>query len=73
MKSGGEFKTRYLGKSKTLRYFQSDTYDKDIKDGIDEEQAFLNARDMGDWNWKLDDSDSEYEIYDARYKKLRLT
>ena len=73
MKSGGEFKTRYLGKSKTLRYFQSDTYDKDIKDGIDEEQAFLNARDMGDWNWKLDDSDDEYEIYDARYKKLRLT
>ena len=71
---GGEVKTKYrVGKTKTLKYFQSDTYDKDIKGGIDEKEAFLNARDMGDWNWKLDDSDDEYEIYDARYKKLRLT
>ena len=69
----GKFKTKYLRKRATLKFFQSDTYDKDIKDGIDEDEAFHNARFTGDWNWKLDDSDDEYEIYDARYKKLRLT
>ena len=71
--TSGEYKTRYLSKRATLKFFQSDTYDKDIKDGIDEDEAFHNARFTGDWNWKLDDSDDEYEIYDARYKKLRLT
>ena len=69
--SGGNYKTEYLSKAKTLRYFQSDTYDEDIKNGISEKEAFLNARSMGDWNWKEDDKD--YIRYDRRFKKRRLT
>tara|TARA_B100000902_G_scaffold197683_1_gene188700 strand:- start:378 stop:1478 length:1101 start_codon:yes stop_codon:yes gene_type:complete len=69
--SGETYKTEYLSKAKTLRYFQSDTYDEDIKNGISEKEAFLNARSMGDWNWKEDDKD--YIRYDRRFKKRRLT
>ena len=69
--SGENYKTEYLSKPKTLRYFQSDTYDEDIKNGISEKEAFLNARSMGDWNWKEDDKD--YIRYDRRFKKIRLT
>ena len=69
--SGENYKTEYLSKPKTLIYFQSDTYDEDIKNGISEKEAFLNARSMGDWNWKEDDKD--YIRYDRRFKKIRLT
>ena len=36
-----------------------------------EEVAFVNAQDMGDWNWKEDDKG--YIRYDRRFKKRRLT
>ena len=70
-KANGDINGKLLSKNKTLRYFQSDTYDEDIKNGIDEEVAFVNAQDMGDWNWKEDDK--EYIRYDRRFKKRRLT
>ena len=28
-----KYRTKYLSQSKTLRYFQSDTFDKEIKNG----------------------------------------
>ena len=70
-KANGDINGKLLSKNKTLRYFQSDTYDEDIKNGIDEEVAFVNAQDMGDWNWIEDDKG--YIKYDRRFKKKRLT
>ena len=60
----------YLSKGKTLRLFQSATYDKGIEDGLDEEIAFKDAQYEGDWDWKKDADGRIY--YDRRYKKLKL-
>ena len=68
--SGENVTTKYLSKTKTLKYFQSDTYDDAIKDGVNEDIAFKDAQDMGDWNWKEDADERIY--YDRRYKKLKL-
>ena len=68
--SGENVTTKYLSKTKTLKYFQSDTYDDAIKDGVNEDIAFKDAQDMGDWNWKEDADGRIY--YDRRYKKLKL-
>ena len=68
---GTEYRTKYLSKSKTLRYFQSDTYDNEIKNGKSEKEAFILAREVGDWDWKEDSAGRIW--YDRRYKKDRLT
>ena len=60
----------YLKKSKTLKFFQSATYDKGIEDGLDEEIAFKDAQYEGDWDWKKDADGIIF--YDRRYKKLKL-
>ena len=59
-----------MSKGKTLRLFQSATYDKGIEDGLDEEIAFKDAQYEGDWDWKKDADGRIY--YDRRYKKLKL-
>ena len=41
------------------------------KNGNDEEVAFVNAQEMGDWNSK--EHDKGYIKYDRRFKKKRLT
>ena len=69
--SGTKYRTKYLSKSKTLRYFQSDTYDNEIKNGKSEKEAFILAREVGDWNWKEDSAGRIW--YDRRFKKDRLT
>jgi hypothetical protein len=69
--SGTKYRTKYLSKSKTLRMFESDTYDKEIKNGKSEKEAFILAREIGDWNWKEDSAGRIY--YDRRFKKDRLT
>jgi len=60
----------YLPKGKTLRLFQSATYDKGIEAGLDEDIAFRDAQYEGDWDWKKDADGRIY--YDRRYKKLKL-
>ena len=69
--SGKDYKTDYLSQLKTLRYFQSDTFDEEIKKGTSKDKAFLIAREVGDWNWKEDSAG--FIWYDRRYKKDRLT
>ena len=50
--------------------FESETYNDAIKNGVNEEIAFKDAQDMGDWDWKEDGDERIY--YDRRYKKLKL-
>ena len=68
---GKDYKTVYLSQSKTLRYFQSDTFDEEIKNGKSKEEAFKEAREVGDWNWKEDSAGRIW--YDRRFKKDRPT
>lgn len=63
---------KFLSKAKTLRYFTSATYEKNLANGMEEEKAFEDAQwDGADWEWKKDDKG--YIKYDRRYKKRRLT
>ena len=66
-KATGKVKEKFLSGSQTRRYFSSYTYD----DGGRTDESFLEARDMGDWEWKEDDNG--FLWYDRRFKKHRLT
>ena len=66
-KATGKAKEKFLSGSQTRRFFSSYTYD----DGGRTDESFLEARDMGDWEWKEDDNG--FLWYDRRFKKHRLT
>ena len=66
-KATGKAKEKFLSGSQTRRFFSSYTYD----DGGRTDESFLEARNMGDWEWKEDDGSVIW--YDRRFKKHRLT
>ena len=66
-KGTGKLIKKFLSPASTRRYFSSYTYD----DGGRTDESFLEARDMGDWEWKEDDNG--FLWYDRRFKKHRLT
>ena len=66
-KGTGKLIKKFLSPASTRRYFSSYTYD----DGGRTDESFLEARNMGDWEWKEDDNG--FLWYDRRFKKHRLT